>query len=166
MSLLERTRSRARDLWESAKRERASPRQIGVAVAVGTVACFAPVLWFHLAAALLLATIFRLNRLWAAAASQLPSAFGLLRPFILFVELNVGHLVLTGTWLDLDPRQALRDAPHLLAAWGVGAAVVCAVLGVALGVAAYAWAKRRDARGEATPRTPDESPRPSSESPP
>ena len=166
MSLIERTRSRARYLWEAAKRERASPRQIGVAVGVGTMACLAPLLWFHLPSALLLATIFRLNRLWAAAASQLPSLFGLLRPFILFVQLNVGHLVLTGTWLDLNPREALRDAPHLLVAWGVGAGVTCAFFGVAFGLGAFAWAKRRDARAATTPRTPDESPRPSSESPP
>ncbi len=174
-TFLERNRSRARYLWARAKSERASPRQIGFSVAIGAMACFAPVLWFHLATALLLASIFRVNRLWAATASQLPSLFGLLRPFILFLELQIGHVVRTGAWLDLNPREAFHDAPNLLVDWGIGAAVVGVVLGAALGLAAYAWARRRDARGErergasedqTKPRTPDESPRPSSESPP
>jgi uncharacterized protein (DUF2062 family) len=150
-------------LWQRAKAERASPRQIGVAVAIGTFCCFAPILWLHLATALLLSSVLRVNRLWAAAASQLPSLFGLLRAPILFVEIETGHFVRTGGFLDLTPREALKSATHMIFDWLCGSVVVALVLALALGVSAWGWARRRD-RLEPTPRAPDELPPPTSES--
>jgi uncharacterized protein (DUF2062 family) len=147
-------------MWDAAKKERASPRQIGVAVAIGAFACFAPVLWLHLATALLLATIFRVNRLWAAAASQLPSLFGLLRVPILFVELEVGRYVRTGAWLDLTPREAMKSAPHLLLDWVVGCATAGVLAASLLGIAAFAWARRRDRLAASAPAMPNDPPAP------
>jgi len=163
---LGRTRARARDLWRRAKAERASPRQIGIAVAIGTFCCFAPILWLHLATALLLASVLKVNRLWSAAASQLPSLFGLLRAPILFVEIEAGHLVRTGAFIDLTPREALKGAAHMVFDWLFGSVLVGVVLALVLGTSAWAWARRRDRREALTPRAPDEPPPPTSESPP
>jgi uncharacterized protein (DUF2062 family) len=152
-----RIRARVVGLWQLAKNERASPRQIGVSVFIGALCCFAPVLWLHLWTALLLSTVFRVNRLWAAFASQVPSLFGLLRPFILLAEIEVGSLIVERRWVTVDLDHILEQAKSMLVAWLVGAGVTGVALGVIFGLVAYAIARRRK---------PAPLPEPTSESPP
>lgn len=150
-------------MWRAAKRERASPGRIGVSVGIGTLSCFLPVFWMHLALSLLLATMLRVNRAWAAAASQLPSLFGLLRGPIVVSEIELGHRLRTGEWLvGLEVRSALAEAVRLLVDLWAGAAVVGPALGLLFGSAAYAYARVK----LTPPSTPAGSPPPSSESPP
>jgi uncharacterized protein (DUF2062 family) len=138
-----RIRARVVRLWQLAKSERASPRQIGVAIFLGTMCCMTPLLYLHLWTALLLATLLRVNRLWAAFGSQVPSLFGLLRPFIMLGEIEIGHRVLEGTWVELHADHILEQAPHMLVDWLAGAGVFGTVLGTIFGVLAYFIARRR-----------------------
>jgi uncharacterized protein (DUF2062 family) len=137
---------RARDLWQKAKNEAATPRQTGVAVGVGVLACFSPVLWSHVPLALLLSSALRVNRVWAALGSQIPSLFGLLRPFIVLLEIELAHRIRTGDWVDLDWRHALSEAPRLLLDLFIGAGIVGVAASLLAGSGAYLYARRRLAR--------------------
>jgi len=137
---------RAGDLWQKAKSEAATPRQTGVAVGVGVLACFSPVLWSHVPLALLLSSVLRVNRVWAVVGSQIPSLFGLLRPFIVVAEIEVAHKLRTGDWVELDWRHVASEAPRLLLDLCVGAGLVGAVAALLAGSGAYLYARRRVAR--------------------
>jgi uncharacterized protein (DUF2062 family) len=137
---------RARELWQRAKNEAATPRQTGVAVGVGVLACFSPLLWSHVPLALLLSSVLKVNRVWAVVGSQLPSLFGLLRPFIVLGEIELAHRLRTGEWVDLDWRHALSEAPRLLLDLCIGAGIVGVTAALLAGSGAYLYAKRRLAR--------------------
>lgn len=152
---LERTRSKLRELWRRAKSERATPRQIAWAVAVGVFTGCTPAVGFHGWLAVGVATLLRLNRLFAFIGSRVSNF--LIIPWITLAELQVGHRLRTGEGLEISAAEALRHGPTLLVDWCIGAVPVGLGLAVVLGVVAYAVAKRR---------RPDEALRPSSESPP
>jgi uncharacterized protein (DUF2062 family) len=137
---------RARDLWEKARNEATTPRQTGVAVGVGVLACFSPILWSHVPLALLLASVFRVNRVWAALGSQVPSLFGLLRPFIVLLEIELAHRIRTGEWVDLDWRRAVSEAPRLFFDLCVGAGILGVGVALLAGGGAYLYARRRNGR--------------------
>ncbi len=125
--------------------------QISVAVAAGLFACCSPLLGFHCFIALALATLFRVNRLWAAVASQ-ASIFGILRPPIVFVEIELGHHLRVGSWAPLDLATIVQRAPSLMLDWAIGSlpfGLTIAALGgvVTYGViGATAAIKRRRSR--------------------
>jgi hypothetical protein len=141
---------RARELWERAKSERASPRQIGWAVAVGVFAGCTPAVGFHGWVALGAATALRLNRLFCWIGSRISNMVFL--PFIVLAEIQAGTLVRTGRLLPLRAHDALARGPALLLDWCVGCVPVGALLATLLGLAGYGVAWRRARR--ATPRTP------------
>ncbi|HLK37152.1 MAG TPA: DUF2062 domain-containing protein, partial [Polyangiaceae bacterium] len=62
--------ARGRALWERALRERSSPPEVGLSVGVGVFAACTPLLGAHAWIALGLATLLRLNRVWAFLASR------------------------------------------------------------------------------------------------
>jgi uncharacterized protein (DUF2062 family) len=154
---------RARALWQRAKEERASPRQVGVSVGVGVLACFAPIPWTHVPLALLFSSVLRVNRVWAVVGSQIPSLFGLLRPLIMFAEIEVAHRLRTGEWLELDIGHAMAQAPRLMLDLFVGAGLLGAGAGLAAGLSAYAYGRRvmqrrRDALPPRTSGSPPSAP--------
>jgi hypothetical protein len=110
--------------------------------------------------ALLLATIFRLNRLWAFIGSRVSS--NVIFAWIAFVEIELAHHVRTGKWAQLTAHDALADGRHLFRDWLVGALVLGLVLGTVLGLLAYVAAMRWHVKQH----KPGESPPPSSGSPP
>jgi uncharacterized protein (DUF2062 family) len=157
---------RSRELVRSAREERASPPQVGVGTGVGVLACFSPLPWSHVPLALLFATILRVNRAWAVVGSQIPSLFGLLRPVIVFGEIEVAYRLRTGAWPQLTIRGALAEAPRLLVDLCVGSAIVGATAGMLGGLAAYLWARRARAVSNRSRGMPEEPRPPSSGSPP
>ena len=98
--LIRRAWAKAKALWQRAKSERAEPHQIGWAVGVGVFAACTPALGFHGPLALGLATLFRLNRLWAWIGSRLSNVITL--PLVVYAEVQVAHRVRTGQWLAID----------------------------------------------------------------
>ncbi len=157
--MLRRTLEGLKRLWLAALRERATPLGVAAAVAVGVFAGCTPLVGFHAGVALVLATVLRLNRLWAVVGSRV-SFFPLL-PWIALAEIQAGHRLRTGEWATLLAADAREPARQWLRDWVIGCVPVGLALGLALGVVAYALARR----GDLTPRTPAPAPPPSSGSP-
>jgi uncharacterized protein (DUF2062 family) len=167
----------ARDLLRRVRSEHSSPREIGLAVAAGVFAGCAP-FGFHGLVAVALATLLRLNRLWAFVASR--TSILPIYLLILFCEIEAGHLFRTGQFARLSPSEAFAHRSDLLTEWVVGTLVVGSALAAFAGLLAYACARAwpwRTAPGDAgnvaggppsprslSPRRLDESRRPSSES--
>ncbi len=157
-------------LWKLAKSERASPREIGWAVAIGAFAGCTPALGFHGPLALGLATLFKKNRLFAWLGSRISNM--LMLPFIALAEVQVAHRIHAGEWMQIDRSNVLEQAPKLLLEWCLGSIPVGAAIGLVMGVLAYAAAHARETRRRraeeakgATPPTPSELQPPSSGSP-
>ncbi|MDB4933064.1 MAG: hypothetical protein JWP87_36 [Labilithrix sp.] len=169
-------------LWKLAKSERATPREIGWAVAIGAFAGCTPAIGIHGPIAMGLATLARKNRLFAWLGSRISNMIML--PFIALAEVQVSHRIRTGTYLDITRDNALEQAPNLLLDWCIGMFPVGGAIGLVMGLLAYAVARRRDvrkaraaAKAEAeagaattptvatTPEAPAELPPPSSGSP-
>jgi uncharacterized protein (DUF2062 family) len=163
---LRRYWSRVRALWRLARREHSTPREIGWSVAIGVFCGCTPFIGAHMFIALGLATVFRLNRLWAFVGSRLSTSVVLY--LIAFCEIELGHKLRHGVWAALQWREVLRHGGQLFGDWLVGSVLVGGVLAALLGTLAYGMTLRRQrARARALSlRTPDEPLPPTSESPP
>lgn len=163
-------------LWQLAKSERAAPREIGWAVAIGAFVGCSPAVGLRPWIAIGIATLLKKNRLFAYLGSHTSNI--LFAPFITLTEIQLAHRVRTGAWMDLDRKHVIDQAPALLLDWCIGALPVGVAISAALGLTAYGIARRRDARraralahteavaeAEATPPSPAELPPPSSGSP-
>jgi len=131
-------------LWLLARSERATPREIGWAVAIGAFAGCTPAVGVHGPLAMGLATLARKNRLFAWLGSRISNIFFL--PFIALAEVQVSHRIRTGAFVDLTRENILSEAPHLLLDWCLGTFPVGIAFGILLGLSAYAFAHRRDTR--------------------
>jgi uncharacterized protein (DUF2062 family) len=162
-------RERTREIVDRAKNEHATPHEVGLSVAVGAFSACTPFLGLHMWIALGLATVFRLNRLWAFLASRISIMPVYL--WISFCEIELGHRLRAGEWLHVGAREALSRGMELSTDWAAGTALVGGFLAAALGLAAYACARRWSAAHAApalsvTPRRLDGPLERSSESPP
>jgi uncharacterized protein len=153
-----RLRQSALSLWEAAKREHSTPGEIGCSVGLGVFSGCTPAFGFHMWVAIGLASLLRLNRLWAFLGSRV--SFTPLYAWIVFCEVELAHRARSGAWISLAPREAAAHAGDLLADWFLGTALVGGTLGVAAGFLAYLAARRFTERTLDVPRSP------SSESPP
>jgi uncharacterized protein (DUF2062 family) len=140
------------DLLRRARAEHASRLQISVAVAAGLFACCSPLLGFHCFLALALATLFRVNRLSAAVASQ-ASIFGILRPPIVFAEIELGHHLRLGSWAPLDLATIVERAPSLMLDWAIGSVPFGLTVSALGGLLAWACLARPRAK-HASPKAP------------
>ncbi|HEY3822824.1 MAG TPA: DUF2062 domain-containing protein [Polyangiaceae bacterium] len=163
--LLTRFWQRTRELWRRARREHSTPREVGWSVAVGVFCGCSPFVGLHMWMALGLATVFRLNRLWAFLGSRISS--NVLLAWLAFSEIELAHRLRTGAWMALAPSDVLVEGWQLFGDWLFGSLLVGATLAALLGLLVYALARRwrRDAPA-VTPRTPAEPLPPSSGSPP
>jgi len=163
-------------LWTLAKSERASPREIGWAVAIGAFIGCTPAVGLRPWIAVGVATLVRKNRLFAYLGSHTSNI--LFMPLITLAEVQLSHRLRTGEWVDIDRNHIAEQAPALLLDWCLGTIPVGIALATALGFLGYGLALRRDARrarldaraaevgadAPATP-TPTGAPPPSSGSP-
>jgi len=131
-------------LWLLAKSERATPREIGWAVAIGAFAGCTPAVGVHGWVAVGLATLARKSRLFAWLGSRISNMVFL--PFIVLAEVQVSHRIRTGAFVELTRENILAQAPHLLLDWCLGTFPVGAAIGIVMGLSAWAFAHRRDAR--------------------
>ncbi len=145
--VLRRAWARIKSLWLAAKNERAEPREIGWAVALGVFAGCTPAVGFHGGLALLLATIFKKNRLFCWIGSRIANAITL--PFVVLAEVQLAHRLRTGTFLALDRAHILDHGADLLLDWALGTVPVGGALAAVVGWGAYLWARRRAARRRA-----------------
>ena len=131
-------------LWTLARSERASPREIGWAVAIGAFAGCTPAVGFHGWLAVGLATLCRKNRLFAWLGARISNLVFL--PFIALAEVQISHRLRTGTWVNIDRHHVLDQAPSLLLDWCLGTIPVGLAIGLVMGLLAYAVARLRDTR--------------------
>jgi uncharacterized protein (DUF2062 family) len=132
--------ARLRALWQLIRHEHATPREIGRAVAVGVFSGCTPAIGFHGWIAVGLATLLRLNRLWAFLGSRVCTFF--LLPWIVLAEVELAHRLRTGAWAEVTVETVLRQAPGLLVDWIAGAVIVGSVLAGVMGLVAYGVARR------------------------
>ena len=127
-------------LWRRAVDEHSTPREVAWSLALGVFSGCTPFVGLHMWIALAVATIFRLNRLWAFVGSRVSS--NVVFVWIAFAEIELGHRLAAGTWVSLVPREALAHGRELLLDWLLGAAIVGSVLAAIAGVVAYFVARR------------------------
>jgi uncharacterized protein (DUF2062 family) len=152
---------RARALWLQALRENTTPAKVGSSVGLGVFVGCTPFIGFHFAIALGLATLLRLNRVWALVGSR--ASFFVTLPWIILAEVDIAHRLRTGRWAPLLARDAIDHGREYLLDWWLGVIPVGCALGAALGLLTYLVARRR---ARLTPRTLSRSPPPTSGSPP
>ena len=117
---------------------------IGLAVAMGVFAGCTPALGFHGGLAVGLATLARLNRLWAFIGSRVSNF--VIMPWIILGEVQLAHRVRTGNWLTITLEEAPDRAPELLLDWCLGTLPVGGGLAVIFGFVAYGLSRRRASR--------------------
>ncbi|MGH7293711.1 MAG: DUF2062 domain-containing protein [Polyangiaceae bacterium] len=159
---LTRLWTRTRELWERARREHSTPREVGWSVAVGFFSGAMPLVGFRMWIALGLASVLRLNRLWAFFGSRL--CFSAVLVWIVFGEVELGHRLRAGSWADVAPADILAAGRGLLADWLLGVPLVAVPLSAAVGLVAYRVCRRTQAgvrRTPGEPRPPTSGSRPS-----
>ncbi len=125
--------------------ERATPQELGFAVALGVFLGAVPLIACHTLVILVAAALLRLNRLAAVAASQL-----CMPPVVPAVCIEVGHLLRYGRFLTLEGVQDVGNASFVqlgymglqcLWDWCIGSLPVGVTLALLLGLATYVTAR-------------------------
>lgn len=125
--------------------ERATPHELGLAVALGVFLGAVPLIACHTLVILIAAAFLRLNRIAAVAASQL-----CMPPVVPAICIEAGHYLRFGRFLTLRGIEDLRSASFLelgymglgcLWDWFIGSLLVGSVLALLLGSVAYVTAR-------------------------
>jgi uncharacterized protein (DUF2062 family) len=140
---------KTKTLWQLAKSERATPKEIGWAIFLGVFCGCTPALGFHTVVVLAAATLFKVNRLFAWIGSR--SSNALILPFIIIAEIQIAHIVRTGSWATLDRHTIDWEHPFqsvgpLVLDWFLGTIPVGCALGAVFGLGAWRLALMRDRR--------------------
>lgn len=143
-SWLSRGRDRARVLWLAVLHERASPREVALAVGAGVFVGVSPAVGFHGGLAVLAATLLRVNRLYCFVGSRVSNPF--IGPWILIAQIQTAHRLRTGAWVPLTLDTVFSRAHELLLDWFLGMFTIGVPLSLVLALAAYVWATRRAAK--------------------
>ena len=133
--MLRRWWTKLRNLWRLAWTERTTPRELGLALALGALIGSTPVIGFHGLIAMALATLLRLNRLIAFLGSRLSTPFVL--PFIVLAEIELAHRVRCGEFVHLTTHDVLAHAHGLLLDWCLGTIPVGLALATIAGLLGY-----------------------------
>jgi uncharacterized protein (DUF2062 family)/2-polyprenyl-3-methyl-5-hydroxy-6-metoxy-1,4-benzoquinol methylase len=129
-----------RRLYMTLRTEHTTPGKVAAGVAVGVFVGCSPFWGFHLALALLLATVFRLNRVLVYAATNLANP--LTAPPLLFAEVQVGHRILMGTWLGLAMDEVVEEGvAGIFRDFLLGSLILGTVLAALLGLLAWLVAR-------------------------
>ena len=130
-------RSWLRRLYMTLRTEHRTPGKVAFAVGIGVFVGCSPVWGLHFALSVLLATIFRLNRVIVYAGANIGNP--LTAAPLAFAELQIGHRILHGMWLSVTIADVeTLGVGGVLANLIVGGLVVGAVLGALFGLAAWA----------------------------
>jgi len=143
-----------RRLYLTLRTEHTTPGKIALAVGLGIFVGCSPFWGLHLALCMLLARMFRLNRMLLYASANIANP--LTAPVLVFAEVQIGHVATKGTWLGLTVKE-VTDAgvTGLSLDLLVGGLAVGIVLGSLLGVIAFLLG-RGDEIPEAYQRLVDE----------
>lgn len=135
---------RRRRLYLTLRTEHTTPGKLGLAMGLGAFLGFSPFWGLHLLLCVVVASIFRLNRMLLYAAANLANPAT--APLLLFGEVQIGHHLLHRTWLDLTLHE-VRDAgfaglgmlfADAVVGWLAAGSVLALVLGVGTFVVSHA----------------------------
>jgi len=99
-----------------------SPKEIALAIAVGTFIAFTPIMGIHTLTALALAYIFRLNTLIVILGTQISNPISY--PFQIFISAEVGSLILNGNFLEMTFSRDIDYLNHYILPIIVGSLVL------------------------------------------
>jgi len=142
--LFRRLLVRIKTLWNLARNERASPKELAWAIALGVFAGCTPAVGVHGWLALGLATLFRKNRLFCWIGSRVSNF--LILPWIVIAEVQLSHRLRTGGFVELHESDALEKAPTLILDWILGSIPVGIALAALVGVLSFYAFRFRDRR--------------------
>jgi uncharacterized protein (DUF2062 family)/2-polyprenyl-3-methyl-5-hydroxy-6-metoxy-1,4-benzoquinol methylase len=129
-----------RRLYMTLRTEHTTPGKVAAGVAVGVFVGCSPFWGLHLAIAVLLATLFRLNRVLVYAATNLANP--LTAPPLIFAEVQVGHRILRRAWLGLTMNEVAEEGlAGLFRDFFVGSLVVGTCLAALCAVVAWLIAR-------------------------
>ena len=143
-------RAKTRELLVMLLKERASPKEVGQAIAIGVWVGTSPAFGLHGWLAIGLATLLKRNRVFALLGSRV--SFFLLLPWIVISEIEAAHRVRTRTFAPIDRHHIAREASAYVLDFCLGWLVLGPIYAVALGLLSaplWAWWQRRAARKEA-----------------
>lgn len=123
--------SKLKDIIIRFSKKGLSPKEIALAIAVGTFIAFIPVMGTHTLTAFALAYVMRLNTLIVILGSQISNPLSY--PFQLFISAEVGSLILNGTFLDITFSRDINYLAHYILPIIVGSLV----LGIIVSVLSY-----------------------------
>lgn len=133
-------RSRLRRIYMTLRTEHRTPGKVALGVGIGVFVGCSPFWGIHFAIAVLLATVFRLNRVIVYAAAYVGNPLTVVP--ILFAEVQMGHRLLRGAWLSTTLADvATLGVVGFFADLLVGSLVVGLLLGCVIGVAAWLIAR-------------------------
>ncbi|MBZ5640697.1 MAG: DUF2062 domain-containing protein [Acidobacteriia bacterium] len=129
-----------RRLYMTLRTEHTTPGKVAMGVALGVFVGCSPLWGLHLAIAVLLATVFRLNRVLVYAATNLANP--LTAPPLIFAEVQVGHRLLREAWLGLSMKEVAEEGvAGFFRDFFTGSLIIGTGLAVLLGVAAWLIAR-------------------------
>lgn len=144
-----RARASPRAFLRTLATEHDSPAALATAVGLGVFLGSLPIIPFGLAVIAFVHHRLHLNKLAGMGASNVCVA-----PFVPFLCVQAGHLLLHGRWWTTWNRQGLvAEFPQRLWEWLLGALVVGPLLGLLLALPVYVLVKRFRSTGKAAPRT-------------
>ena len=121
-----------RRLYMTLRTEHRTPAKVGVGVGLGVFVGCSPLWGVHLPMAVLLATLFRLNRAIVYASAYIGNP--LTAAPMLFAEVQIGHRILHGVWLPVTISNVeTLGFLGIFADLMLGSAVLGLLLGVILG---------------------------------
>jgi uncharacterized protein (DUF2062 family) len=144
---------KTRDVWTLLWKEHTTPREIAIAVAMGSFVGCTPALGFHGWIALGLATLFRLNRIWCWAGSRISNI--LIYPWIVIGEIEIGHYARFGERMHLTEKEVMSLRGKLMIDWLIGSIPVGLGAAILFGGLAFGLAHLRLRKNENASSAPD-----------
>jgi uncharacterized protein (DUF2062 family) len=130
---------RVKELWGRLVREDASPDQIALGFAMGMFVRFLPIPWVHTITALVLAFVFRINRVASLVGVELYLPFIWAVPLLYVSEYYVGSRLI-GLRLEFDLRPDREDILELIShGWDVALALFIGAVVIGLPVAVVSF---------------------------
>ncbi len=151
---------RLRQGFRTLKNEQASPTRLGVAVGLGVLLGCSPLYGFQMLLGVVLAQVFKLNKLGVLAGAQISTPP--FTPLVVIASIQLGHFLIHGRWLDLTLKM-VNETPgkelmtNFFLSFAVGGMTFGATLGLAIGsLTTWVLRRRRLADLKQPPLTDDE----------
>lgn len=151
--------TKLRHAWRAVRREQATPKRLGVAMAVGVFLGAGPFYGLQTILCLVSATVFRLNKFTVLLGLQVSSPP--FTPFVILAGVQLGYRVLYGDWAPLSLQMVIDTPVRELASrfavsYLIGGNLLGLITGGLAGWATMSLVRRRREADERDPPLRDE----------